>query len=178
MRTATLSRMLPIFVFTATINASMYITSTDLATLLPSTPPSTDEPDGWRCAIANISQYFDLPTPAGDLNTVLISYGSVLQQTCTSTGKDRRSCPFPDSSLWCGFSTAAPSTILDAYSSYGSTCSSWWSNHSSAAFSLAQNCPVGWYKAAQGRLVGCCGRYYESTVVVVNISARILHKNR
>jgi len=154
MKTATVFRALSVFLFTVKTNASPSITSDSLGALLPSTPPSTETTDPWRCATENITQYFDVPTPTGALQTAMVSYGSELLQTCSSTGTDRLTCAFPDSTLWCAFSTVAPSNVLTAYSAYASLASSWWSNHSSAAFSLAENCPIGWYKAASNSLVG------------------------
>lgn len=118
-------------------------------TLLPSKPPTvTSEP--WQCTTEMLPQYFDVPKPTGALLTAVQSYGDVLQKDCKPTETDAfglPQCPFPASSLWCGFSTVVPSSLLSSYSSYGSVASSWWSAHSSAAVSLAQNCPMEWYKA-------------------------------
>ena len=92
-------------------------------------------------------QYFDVPKPTGSLLTALMSYGNNLIKTCTATGTDVLACPFPDRSRWCAFTTAAPTPVLPAYSTYGSVVSSWLSVHSSKAVSLAQQCPNGWYNA-------------------------------
>jgi hypothetical protein len=104
-----------------------------------------------------LPQYFDVPKPTGALLTAIQSYGDVLQKDCNPTETDvfgLPQCPFPASSLWCGFSTVAPSSLLSSYSSYGSVASWWWSAHSSAAVSLALGCPIGWYKAMVDTLGG------------------------
>ena len=106
----------------------------------------TDPP---RCSTKNISQYFAPPQPAETLLTPLFySYYQSLFQTCTSTGPERLKCPFPEQSRWCDFSTAGPSDLLSAYTSYGSLASSWWSVHSSSALELAKECENLWYNAA------------------------------
>ncbi|KAK0758545.1 hypothetical protein N5P37_008944 [Trichoderma harzianum] len=118
-------------------------------TILPSKPPTiTSEP--WQCTTEILPQYFDPPKPTGALLTAIQSYGDVLQKDCKPTQTDiygLPECTFPASSLWCRFSTAAPSSLLSSYSSYGSAASSWWSAKSSAAVSLARSCPIGWYRA-------------------------------
>lgn len=118
-------------------------------TILPSKPPTiTREP--WQCTTEMLPQYFDVPKPTGALLTSIQLYGDVLQKDCKPTETDifgLPQCPFPASSLWCRFSTVAPSSLLSSYSSYGSVASSWWSAHSSAAVSLARSCPIRWYKA-------------------------------
>ncbi|KAL7936767.1 hypothetical protein V8C35DRAFT_296410 [Trichoderma chlorosporum] len=134
-------------------------------TILPSKPPTiTSEP--WQCSTEMLPQYFDVPKPTGALLTAIMSYGDELQKGCKPTETDiygLPQCPFPASSLWCRFSSAAPSSLLSSYSSYGSVASSWWSAHSSAAVSLAQSCPIGWYKA-MGDMPGGPG-WLNSTLV-------------
>lgn len=141
MRTATFFGALAAFMTTANASSAMHIT------LMPRAEPTATK-DPWQCATENITQYFDVPKPTGSLLTALQSYGDKLIETCTPTfsGTALPSCPFPPKSLWCGFTTAAPSAVLPAYSSYGSVASSWWSAHSSAASSVAQACPVSWSK--------------------------------
>ncbi|KAF2421785.1 hypothetical protein EJ08DRAFT_665060 [Tothia fuscella] len=115
-------------------------------TLLPTAKPTITR-DPWTCATESPKQFFDVPKPTGNLLTALLSYGDVLLQTCTATGTAALACPYPDKSKWCGFSTAAPTSLLPAYSTYGSVVSSWAAKHTSQALDLAQRCPVAWYNA-------------------------------
>ncbi|RDL36322.1 uncharacterized protein BP5553_05674 [Venustampulla echinocandica] len=142
------------FLLTNALNAASSSTNTELAILMPTAPPTTTTRDPWECATENITNYFDVPTATGALDTALISYGRSLFQTCTLTGLDRTACRNPDSSAWCAFDTVAPSTLLSAYSSYASLASSWWSNHKSGALSLASNCPQNWYRTGSQNLFG------------------------
>lgn len=115
-------------------------------TVLPSEPPMITTEDHWSCATKDITSYFLPPLPTGALSAARLSYGRGVQ-TCTYTGAEAFNCPFPDKSLWCGFSTAATSTLSDEYIAYGSTASSWWAARSSAAVSLALACPHSWWQA-------------------------------
>ncbi|KAH7323620.1 hypothetical protein BKA65DRAFT_567394 [Rhexocercosporidium sp. MPI-PUGE-AT-0058] len=121
-----------------------------LVTQMPrAEPTSTFGPDPWQCVTENITQYIDVPKPTGSLLTALDSYGDKLIETCTPTETAFTalpSCPFPAKSLWCGFTTAIPSTMLSAYSSYGKSASSWLAAKSSAMASVTQQCPSGWSK--------------------------------
>ncbi|PVH83225.1 hypothetical protein DL98DRAFT_585934 [Cadophora sp. DSE1049] len=112
-------------------------------------PTSTIEPDPWQCVTENITQYVDVPKPTGSLLTALDSFGDKLIETCTPTETAFTalpSCPFPEKSLWCGFTTFVPTSLMSAYSSYGSSASSWLSAKSSAMASVTQQCPSGWSK--------------------------------
>ncbi|CZT18769.1 uncharacterized protein RCC_04613 [Ramularia collo-cygni] len=113
-------------------------------TVLPSESPTVTQADNWRCATKDIVGYFEPPYPTGALYSARLSYGDEIQP-CTYTGGAL--CPFPEKSLWCGFSTAIPSTLLDQYESYGSTAASWWGARSSAAVSIAEECPQSWWLA-------------------------------
>lgn len=115
-------------------------------TVLPSASPTITEADDWRCATKDIVGYFEPPTPTGDLYSAHLSYGDAIQ-TCTLTGAEAFDCPIPGKSLWCGFSSAVPTALSDAYLDYGSTASSWWAARSSAAVSIAQECPQSWWLA-------------------------------
>jgi hypothetical protein len=126
--------------------ATAALTSDIANILLPSgTPTITRDP--WECATESLMQYFAVPQPTGDLRKALLSYGNSLLATCTATGTARAECPLPDKTKWCGFSTAAPSTLLPEYSRFGSNASSWMAVHTSTALELATVCPVGWYRA-------------------------------
>jgi hypothetical protein len=129
----------------------VHITTTVLAiysSLMPTVPPSITE-DPWDCATENITKFFDLPKPTGNLLDALLSYGDKLNENCTitvpATGTILPTCPFPPQSELCAFATSAASELLPAYSSYGSAASSWWSAHSSGALSMAKYCPNRWY---------------------------------
>lgn len=118
-------------------------------TILPTTQPTTTR-DPWQCTTETLMQYFDIPKPTGALLTSILSYGDDLIKGCEPTETDAMGlpvCTFPEHSRWCGFTTAAPSSLLPSYSAYGSTASSWWSKHSSMAVELAEECPHRWFKA-------------------------------
>lgn len=112
--------------------------------VLPSAEPTITTDDSWRCATKDILGFFEPPMPTGRLESALQDYGDIIQ-TCTYTGIKAFDCPFPDKSLWCGFSTAGPTALLDEYISYGSTASAWWAPRSSAAISIARECPHSWW---------------------------------
>jgi len=81
-------------------------------------PTSTIGPDPWQCVTENITQYVNVPKPTGGLLTALDSFGDKLIETCTPTETAFTalpSCPFPEKSLWCGFTTAVPTSLLPAY---------------------------------------------------------------
>ncbi|RYP56582.1 hypothetical protein DL771_011761 [Monosporascus sp. 5C6A] len=141
MRTTTLFGALS--ALTATNNVSAM-----LQTLLPTEAPTVTMSDAWECVMENLTQYFDVPTPTGSLFDAMDSYAFELFKVYMYVNRTRPAVvPVPQPSLWCGFSSAAPSSVLPDYSSYASEASSWWSAHSSAAVSLAEQCPEGWYDA-------------------------------
>lgn len=117
--------------------------------ILPRDEPTITS-DPWQCATEDIPQYFEVPKPTGSLLTALISYGDKLYEGCTPTeeptGIFPPKCPFPEQSSWCAFTTAAPTAVLSDYSSYASSASFWWAEHSAAAVSVAQKCPNTWFK--------------------------------
>ncbi|KAF3482982.1 uncharacterized protein GIQ15_02306 [Arthroderma uncinatum] len=118
----------------------------EITTILPSDRPTVTI-DPWQCVTHNLTKFFEVPTPTGALLAAISSHGSELIKDCVLTIKSTERCLFPESSDWCRLSTAAPKSLLPALSSYGSVASVWWSSHSSAAFSLAEVCPVAWYDA-------------------------------
>lgn len=117
-------------------------------TKMPRAEPTatTVEQDPWQCITENITQYADVPKPKEELLMALRSYGDELITTCfpTKGATTLPPCPFPPKSLWCGFSAEAPSTMLPAYTSYGSSASSWWAGKSSAVASVSKECPITW----------------------------------
>lgn len=66
---------------------------------------------------------------------------------CTLVRPDIPYCVWPALSDWCAFSTLAPSSVLPAWTEYGSSASVWWAARSAAVTSLASKCPIAWYKA-------------------------------
>ncbi|KAI1334954.1 hypothetical protein F5Y15DRAFT_263269 [Xylariaceae sp. FL0016] len=109
-------------------------------------PTSTMSSDPWQCVTENITQYFNVPSPTGALYDAIISYGDKLLEPClaTATGLDALSCSVSQTSAWCGFSTAAPSSIITAYESYGSAAASFWQANSRTISVIASECPAGW----------------------------------
>ncbi|KAF2729336.1 hypothetical protein EJ04DRAFT_392300, partial [Polyplosphaeria fusca] len=112
------------------------------------TASSTAPPDPWQCATKNLTQYLDVPKPTGTLLSAIESFGDVLLQPClsTATGLDILSCSVSQTTQWCSFATAAPSSVKPAYSAYGSSASSWWFAKSSAITSLEVECARTWEK--------------------------------
>ncbi|KFY08962.1 hypothetical protein V492_05773 [Pseudogymnoascus sp. VKM F-4246] len=98
----------------------------------------------WQCLTENLTQYLDVPKPTGSLFKELQSFGAQLYEPCLAAPTLTAFCPFPAQSSWCAFTTAAPSAVLPAYSSYASKAYSWWSAKSSTIISLSAKCPKGW----------------------------------
>ncbi|KAF7555884.1 hypothetical protein G7Z17_g1809 [Cylindrodendrum hubeiense] len=118
-------------------------------TILPTTK-GTITSDSWQCATQTFESYFDVPKPTGKLLDPILDYGDTLLKGCKSTLTDAMgmsACTFPPQSDWCGFTKSAPSSLLPAYSSYGSVASSWWAEHSSSAVEDSKYCPNSWFKA-------------------------------
>jgi hypothetical protein len=86
--------------------------------------PRAVDPEG--CPAEFLTQEgLDVPKPTGSLADEIQSYGWKLYKSCitatatvTSTNADR--CPSYAQSDWCGFTTAAPTGVLPAYSTYAS----------------------------------------------------------
>jgi hypothetical protein len=118
-------------------------------TLLPRDVPTITS-DPWQCATVNASQYFDPPKPTGTLLTALLDHSDKLYEGCTPvsdpSGNRPPSCPFPEASRWCAFTSIAAPTMTSAYWSYASSASSWWKAKSSGASSVAARCPNTWYQ--------------------------------
>ncbi|KAL5353708.1 hypothetical protein ACLOAV_001748 [Pseudogymnoascus australis] len=91
----------------------------------------------------------DVPKPTGSLADEIRSYGWKLYKSCitataTVTATNVGRCPSYAQSDWCGFTTAAPTGVLPAYSTYVSQAYSWWMEHSSALVYMRDNCPNTW----------------------------------
>jgi hypothetical protein len=123
---------------------------TPLSTSMPpsatSTLPITKiQPDPWTCATKNLTQYLAVPTPSGALLTALLSYGSVLKASCTSSQK--YFCPQPSPSEWCSFSGAVSSDVLREYTAYSNAAKEGWSSTKGAVQSVSKECQETWRKA-------------------------------
>ncbi|KAG7287824.1 hypothetical protein NEMBOFW57_007340 [Staphylotrichum longicolle] len=122
------------------------------STLLQPTTRSTLSPDPWQCITENITQYFDVPKPTGNVLDAIGLYGDEVVKDCkaTATGRARISCTVSDSKSWCGFTTAAPADILSSYSTYVSEVVSFWTSKSSTMSILSTSCPVAWRRFSPG----------------------------
>ncbi|KAF4946569.1 hypothetical protein FGADI_11083 [Fusarium gaditjirri] len=118
-------------------------------TILPTTR-GTITSDPRQCATHTFESFFDVPKPTGALLDAILDHGDAIQKGCKSTLTDAGGmsvCTFPPQSDWCAFTKSAPSSLLTAYSSYGSIASSWWTDHSSEAVEYAEYCPNRWFRA-------------------------------
>ncbi|EGX93726.1 hypothetical protein CCM_01995 [Cordyceps militaris CM01] len=118
-------------------------------TILPTTAPRKTS-DPWECSTRTLVSFFDVPKPTGALLDALLSFGDDLYASCAPTATNhvgQTVCAFPAHSRWCAFATAAPATVLPAYSSYASSASVWWSEHAADAAAEAEFCPNAWRKA-------------------------------
>ncbi|RGP63226.1 hypothetical protein FLONG3_9982 [Fusarium longipes] len=134
----------PAFVFQISV-----VTASFFDTILPTTK-GTITSDPWQCATHTFESFFDVPKPTGALLDAILDYGDTLLDGCKATLTDAMGmpvCTFPPQSDWCAFSKSAPSSLLTAYSAYGSSASSFWVEHSSEAVKYAGYCPNGWFKA-------------------------------
>ena len=129
-----------LFLLAASAARVVALASSEISILLPTTTPSGPQ-DPWECALSAYTPFFNPPLPTGAVKSALDSYGDGLIADCTGL-----ECPYPDVTRWCGITTAAPTAVLPAYTSYASSASVWWVNHSSSALELAEECPHYWYK--------------------------------
>ncbi|EPE31963.1 hypothetical protein GLAREA_12045 [Glarea lozoyensis ATCC 20868] len=154
MRRADMIWFLSTLLLITTVDAASLDPDIDMAVLMPTKPPATSTPDSWECATQDYTNYFNVPTATGALDTAMVSYGRSLFETCTYTDIQRTNCANPDLSQWCAFRTIVPSTLLSSYSSYNSLAFSWWSSHKSEILSFASDCPSYWYRAGSRQLFG------------------------
>ncbi|KAF3026623.1 hypothetical protein E8E14_014438 [Neopestalotiopsis sp. 37M] len=111
--------------------------------------PRITTPDPWQCVNDNVTQYFDVPKPTSALSEALISYGQSLLEPCAATATDR-GCTITDDKVWCAFATAAPTSVLADYSSYGSAAASFWQAHSESIADVSTRCPQWWARPSYG----------------------------
>jgi hypothetical protein len=135
---------------TTALSATITAMPTAPMTIMPRVAPSIGSTtrDSWECYTENIEQYFQGPNPSGALNEALFDYADILNADCTitipSTGTVLPTCPFPGQEKWCAFNTAGPSSVMPAWSTFGSAVASWWAAKSASASSLARYCPNSW----------------------------------
>ncbi|KHO00988.1 uncharacterized protein MAM_01766 [Metarhizium album ARSEF 1941] len=137
--------MAPLIALTHLVYGAAVATALDLAVIFPTTSPSVSaEPP--ECLMENYTEYLVGPKPTGTLSDAMASYTAELFKTCTLSPEEWLSCPFPESSRVCAFSSAGPSEVMSAYSDFGSSASSWWFARSFMAEQVAFSCPSRWYK--------------------------------
>ncbi|KAL4724366.1 hypothetical protein ACLX1H_008980 [Fusarium chlamydosporum] len=125
-------------------------------TLFPSERPAVTE-DPIDCIFEDFYPYFSALTPNGSLSTALLSYADVLIKDCPLTDTDVMrliTCSYPALSDWCSFSDHAPTTLLPAWSTYGSSASSWWASNSAHAVKYARICKKKWFNQMIGVVYG------------------------
>jgi len=116
-----------IFLLALSASRAAALDPSAISILLPTAPPSGSK-DYWDCALSAYTPFSDPQLPTGAVRSALDSYGDELIADCT--GLD---CPYPGATRWCGITTAASTAVLPAYTSYASSASIWWANHSSSA---------------------------------------------
>lgn len=100
------------------------------------------KPDPSECETENLTPLFNPPTPTGDLdkalNSYLISAGS---SHCSQTLIGVTLCEVLSPSAWCHFTSEAPTSVLEAYTTHASKLSVWSSKYSSGLAALPTKCP-------------------------------------
>ncbi|KAG7284252.1 hypothetical protein NEMBOFW57_010616 [Staphylotrichum longicolle] len=148
-------------------------TSADYTELHPVVAPTafpdvSETTDPWQCATEDPMKYLsEVPMPTGGLHEAQISFGSSLIQTCLTSGTFKYPCAYPDQSLWCGFTTAMPASLLPDYSSYASSAASWWAANSASVIHIATMCPIMWYQASNFGVLG--GAIYLNQTLINSI---------
>ncbi|OAG23529.1 hypothetical protein CC77DRAFT_1086568 [Alternaria alternata] len=108
-----------LFLLAASAAGVVALASSEISILLPTTTPSGPQ-DPWECTLSAYTPFFNPPLPTGAVKSALDSYGDGLIADCTGL-----ECPYPDVTRWCGITTAAPTAVLPAYTSYASSASVW-----------------------------------------------------
>ncbi|KAI0545560.1 hypothetical protein F4679DRAFT_560912 [Xylaria curta] len=109
-------------------------------------PTKTLSPNPWTWVTENVTQYFNVPKPTGNLLDGLLSYGDKILEPCLATaiGLDMLSSSVSETSQWCGFATVAPTSVRDGYSSYG--CSLFLACKSETTPIVTSDFPIMWSK--------------------------------
>lgn len=116
-------------------------------TIFPTEKPTVTS-DPRECILSDFYPYWSGLEPTGKLSTALLSYGDVLQKDCKWDSVDVvgiPTCTYPALADWCAFSDAVPTSLLPAWSSLGSSASSWWAENKDDIISGAQQCPKRWF---------------------------------
>ncbi|KAK7954799.1 hypothetical protein PG988_015493 [Apiospora saccharicola] len=127
--------------------ANAYTWDSTIHSLVAPTAPPTATSEGWRCVTSDAVQYFKAPKATGELLSALDSYAKSAMAPCLSIVQDFYGC-MPSKDEWCDFAKAAPTGVLPAWSSLGSAASAFWEPKSSAAASMAKECPNRWFYAS------------------------------
>ena len=97
-------------------------------TILPRVSPIIETYDYYKCTTWDLEAFFEPPKPTGELSAAMLTFAVSLRQNCSKTSINeyfQTVCTFPEHAKFCSFASAAPATLLDDYSSYGSAASSW-----------------------------------------------------
>jgi hypothetical protein len=102
-------------------------------------PRTTLKEDPWQCITENITQYFDVPTPTGNVFDAIASYNNEVNKVClaTAVGYEKRSCTMSSPTSWCGFT-------------YVSEVVSFWTAKSATMSTLSTKCAVAWGRFHEG----------------------------
>src|SRR5690606_27403819 len=96
-----------------------------------------------HCSTVDVSQYFAVPRPTGALLGAFSSfYSASIEDSLTMTGNNPNDWVTPDSTAWCAFTTAAPESVLDEYTSHAGVVASWSAENVPAPTEVVQ-C-IGW----------------------------------
>lgn len=100
-------------------------------------------PDPTECETENLTPYFNPPTPTGELKTALNDY--LISQGASHCSKSIATfCEELNGSAWCQFTSVAPTSLLEAYTTHASKLSVWSSKLSSGLAALPTKCPLSW----------------------------------
>ncbi|KAK8137614.1 hypothetical protein PG984_003107 [Apiospora sp. TS-2023a] len=117
--------------------ANAYTWDSTIHSLVAPTGPPTATSEDWPCVTSDAVQYFKAPMATGDLLSALDSYGKSAMAPCMSTVQDFFGC-MPSKDEWCDFAKAAPTGRRLGL----------WEPKSSAAASMAKECPNRWFYAS------------------------------
>jgi hypothetical protein len=143
------------FLFAAT--GCLVAASNIYDTILPRVSPTIETYDYYKCTTWDLEAFFQPPEPTGELSAAMLKFAFSLRQNCSKTSTNeylQTVCTFPEHSGFCSFASVAPATLLDGYSSYGSSASSWWAERSDAAVKTADLCRNEWYEAMTAVVYG------------------------
>ncbi|KAG7409939.1 hypothetical protein Forpe1208_v011685 [Fusarium oxysporum f. sp. rapae] len=121
-------------------------------TIFPTEKPTVTS-DPRECIFSDFYPYWSGVEPNGKLSTALLSWGDVLQKDCKWDSVDVvgiPTCTYPALADWCAFSDVVPTSLLPAWSSLGSSASSWWAENKDDIISGAHQCPKRWFNQMVG----------------------------